>query len=342
MCRRALAHGSRLFGAMLLLSCAAEARAAEPKVPEPISLDFLMQGEYAGPVFTQLAESTPVGVQVVALGGGKFSAVGFIGGLPGDGWDRSPRREGKGEIKDGVAEFKSEEHTSSIKDGVLSISVGQVKISDLKKQDRRSHTLGAPPPPGAIVLFDGSNTDQFAGGRIDEDHLLLPGCTSKQPLGAGTLHIEFRVPFLPEARDLSRGNSGVFIQSRYEIQILDSFGEEASDKGGGAIFSVHAPEQNMCFPPLSWQTYDVDFVAGQYQDGKPLDGAEPMITVRHNGRPIHTALKLPGPTPGAPLAAGGEPAPLFLEDHADPIRFRNIWFLPAAAEKPAETAGEKK
>jgi hypothetical protein len=334
------------FGACALLLlllcpfalCAADAK-PEPKDAEPTGPDYAIQGEYTGEVITQ-AGNAPVGIQVIALGNGKFKAVGFPGGLPGAGWDRSPRKSSDGELKDGVAQFKSDEYSSTIKKGTLSISVAGVKIADLKKVDRESATLGESAPEGAIVLFDGSSADNFENGKMTEDGLLLPGCTSKEKLGSGKLHIEFRVPFKPDARDQARGNSGIFVQGRYEVQVLDSFGLEEADNGCGAIYSLKAPEQNMCYPPGAWQTYDIDFTAAEYQDGKKVK--DPVITVRQNGVAIDRKTPLPQASPGAPVAVGEEPGPINLQDHGNPVRYRNIWFVKKSADKPIEKASDAK
>ena len=141
-----------------------------------------------------------------------------------------------------------------------------------------------------MVLFDGSTADKFENGKMTEDGLLLPGCTSKEKFGSGKLHVEFRVPFKPEARDQARGNSGVYVQGRYEVQVLDSFGLEEADTGCGAIYSLKAPDQNMCYPPGAWQTYDIDFTAAEYQDGKKVK--DPIITrqaERRRDRPQDSA-----------------------------------------------------
>ncbi|HEY1784166.1 MAG TPA: DUF1080 domain-containing protein, partial [Pirellulales bacterium] len=151
---------------------AADAK-TEPSVAEPSDPDYAVQGEYVGEVFTP-AGNVPLGVQVIALGKGKFKGVSYLGGLPGAGWDRSPRRgSAEAETHDGVTEFKSEEYSSAIKAGVLSVSVAGVKIADLKKIERESPTLGESPPEGAVVLFDGSTADNFDGGKTSEDGLLL-------------------------------------------------------------------------------------------------------------------------------------------------------------------------
>jgi Domain of Unknown Function (DUF1080) len=335
MVRRAVDRASHLLVAMITLVCPLVLCAAEPKVPEPTGEEFSNQGEYVGQVFAQMGES-PVGVQVATQGNGKFTASGLLGGLPGDGWDRSPRRGAKGELKNGAVEIKSEEYSATIQNGVMSISVAGVKISDLKKQDRKSATFGAPPPAGAVVLFDGSDASKFDNGKIDEDGFLLPGCVSKESFGNGKLHIEFRVPFMPTAEGQGRGNSGVYLAGRYEVQILDSFGDAESDNGCGAIYSVKEPDQNMCYPPFAWQTYDIDFTAPEFKDGKKVEDSQAVMTVRHNGVLVHRKAKLAQPTAGAKLEGEAETGPIYLQDHNCPVRFQNIWFQnapPKAEEK---------
>jgi hypothetical protein len=343
MIRRSPGFASRSLALLLLLLCPLVVRAAEPKPEpkdaEPTGPDYALQGEYVGEVITQ-AGNAPVGIQVIALGKGKFKAVGYPGGLPGEGWDRSPRKGSDGELKDGVAEFKSDEYTCKAKNGSLTINVAGVKIADLKKIDRESPTMGEAPPEGAVVLFDGSSAENFENGKMTEDGLLLPGCTSKEKLGSGKLHIEFRVPFKPEARDQARGNSGVYVQGRYEVQVLDSFGLEEADNGCGAIYSIKAPEQNMSFPPGAWQTYDIDFTAAEYQDGKKVK--DPIITIKQNGVAITRKTSLPQASPGSPVPVGAEPGPINLQDHANPVRYRNIWFAAKPAEKPVEKAADAK
>jgi hypothetical protein len=207
---------------------------------------------------------------------------------------------------------------------VLRVATGGKEIGRLKKVERRSPTLGAKPPKGAVVLFDGKTTDAFEAGRTTDDGLLIPGASSKASFQSGTLHVEFQVPFGPELP--SRGNSGVYLQSRYEVQILDSFGFKPHNHECGGIPSIKAADVTMSFPPLAWQTYDVEFTAAKYRDGKKEESTR--MTVKHNGVVIHDDVEVPHITTSAPLEEGPEPGPLNLQEHGAEVRYRNIWFLP--------------
>jgi hypothetical protein len=110
--------------------------------------------------------------------------------------------------------------------------------------------------------------------------------------------------------------------------MLDSFGLKGEQNVCGGIYSVGAPSVNMCYPPLSWQTYDVDYTAGEFDaSGKVLKN--PRVTVKHNGVVIHDNIELPGHrnTTAAPTPAGKEPGPVYLQDHGNPVRYRNIWVV---------------
>jgi len=316
---------------MLVLAFAIPAAAADrlTGATEPAELgpDFAVQGEYVGKVPTDEGE-VKVGVQVIALGKGKFRAVGYHGGLPGDGWDQKEKHPVEGETVDGVVTFAADDGNwrATIKNGVLTVTDRQgKKIIAFKKVQRKSSTLGAKPPAGAVVLFDGKSPDSFQGGRMTEDGLLMEGATSKQKFQSFTLHLEFRTPFKPEARGQGRGNSGFYAQGRYEVQILDSFGLEGRNNECGGIYTIADPKVNMCLPPLSWQTYDVDFTAAEYQDGKKVKDA--TMTVRHNGVVVHEKQALGHKTTAAPVNEGPEPGPIFLQNHGNPVRFRNIWVV---------------
>jgi hypothetical protein len=317
-----------LLTPIILTALAATLQAKPPALTDPAKAgaDFQVQGEYVGKMQPgENEDKIKLGVQVVALGDGKFHAVGYEGGLPGAGWDGSEKHEADGKTTDGVTVF--EEADAKIKDGVLTLTNGKggAVIGTLKKIVRKSPTLGAKPPKGAVILFDGKTPDNFEGGRMTPDGLLMEGVTSKQKFKDFTIHLEFRTPFMPKSRGQGRGNSGFYAQGRYEVQILDSFGLEGKDNECGGIYKVGPPKVNMCFPPLSWQTYDVDVTSAVYEDGKKVKNAR--MTVRHNGEVIHKGIEIPNVTFGGPAPEDEAPGPVFLQNHGNPVRFRNIWVV---------------
>ncbi len=294
--------------------------------PAKVDADYAIQGEYVGTV-----EGDKAGGQVIALGDGKFDLVGYPGGLPGDGWDgnKENRIKGTGATVDGVTTLKCERGmTVTIKDGKMTVREGDKEIGSLERVVRESPTLGARPPLGAVVLFDGKRhgADLWKGGRVTEDGLLMEGCTSKQTFGDFKIHLEFRTPYKPKARGQGRGNSGFYAHGRYEVQILDSFGLEGEHNECGGIYSTKAPLVNMCYPPLQWQTYDFDFTAARFKDGKKVKDAH--VTIHHNGVLIHDKTVCDHATTAAPMKEGPEPGPVYFQDHGNPVRFRNVWVVP--------------
>jgi hypothetical protein len=305
--------------------------------PAAAGPDFAIQGEYQG-TWSGSQQSKEAGAQVIARGEGKFHVVLLEGGLPGAGWDRTmPQHDYDATFKDGKATFGANEVTGTIAGGTLTLadSSGQT-TGTLKKVERTSATLGQEPPQGAIVLFDGKSLDHFTGGGTLADGLLVMGprddgkrgdCVSTDQFGSFTLHLEFRTPFMPTATGQARGNSGVYLLNRYECQALDSFGLVGADNECGGFYKFRRPDVNMCFPPLAWQTYDIDFTAARFDaEGNKTNSAR--VTVRHNGVVIHPDCELPNVTPGG-IAKEGPTGPLKLQDHGNPVAFRNIWVVPA-------------
>ena len=137
---------------------------------------------------------------------------------------------------------------------------------------------------------------------MSEDKLLMQGANSVKRFQSHKLHVEFRTPFQPKARGQGRGNSGCYLQARYEVQMLDSFGLTGHHNECGGIYSIKPPDVNMALPPLSWQTYDIEFTAAKFKDGKKVANAR--ITVLHNGVKIHDNVELPKRTTASPLPEG--------------------------------------
>jgi 3-keto-disaccharide hydrolase len=320
---------SPLGGIALLLLCAVSmAKGPAYTDPDKTDADFPFVGEYVGTIKNNDGD-VKVGAQVIALGGGKFRAVAYPGGLPGDGWKKEENpRQADGERQGDAVVFKADDASATLKDGVIKVVDGEGKpIAEFNKIGRSSPTLGAKPPQGAIVLFDGKNADPLEGGKVEEG-LLLPGCTSKQKFGNHKVHIEFRLPYQPEDSGQARGNSGIYLQGRYEVQMLDSFGLEGKQNECGGLYSVKDPDVNMCLPPLAWQTYDIEYTAAKYDESGKLV-ARPRITVQHNGVTIHKDVELPADrgTTAAPVDPGKDPGPIYLQDHGNPVRYRNLWVV---------------
>jgi Domain of Unknown Function (DUF1080) len=294
--------------------------------------DFTIQGEYRS-----VAGETAMGAQVIALGGGSFDAYLLDGGLPDAGWEPGKSRFLlKGERKGAQIMLVGDEGktTATIENGILAVIQPNGTRHQLKRFERTSPTLGAKPPAGAVILFDGTSTELWENATLENGHLLAAATTSKQRFAGYTLHLEFRVPYKPTARGQQRGNSGVYHSGRWETQILDSFGLDSRDNDCGGIYSISKPRLNLCLPPLTWQTYDVEFTAAKFDStGKRTDW--PRITVRLNGGIVHENLELPKDfTTSAPLTKplDGPEGPIFLQAHDNPVIFRNIWVLPGTSK----------
>jgi hypothetical protein len=132
---------------------------------------------------------------------------------------------------------------------------------------------------------------------------------------------------MPTARDQARGNSGVYIQRRYEVQILDSFGLDGAFNEAGALYRQTPPDFNMAFPPLTWQTYDIWFTPPYFAADGKTKLANARITVLHNGVAVHWNREITAKTGGG-QQEGPTALPIQLQDHGNPVVFRNIWIVP--------------
>lgn len=284
--------------------------------------DYAVQGEYQGKVGE---DEMKVGAQVIALGDGKFRGVFYHGGLPGDGWTRDGEKvEADGKTEGDETKFTHDNKSAVIKNGKMTlVNENGEKVGTLEKVERKSSTLGAKAPDGAKVLFAKAGDEaNWEGGKVTDDGLLRVGGKTKDKFADCKLHIEFRTPFQPKAGGQGRGNSGVYITNRYELQVLDSFGLSGENNECGGFYQIKEPAVNMCYPPLAWQTYDIDFTAAKYEDGKKVKNAR--VTVKHNGVTIHDDLELPRATPGG-IGEGPDPAAFFFQDHGNPVVYRNVW-----------------
>ncbi len=296
--------------------------------------DFHVQGEYVGAAKLDGRSWDAVALQVVARGSGSFHAVMHVGGLPGAGWNGSERLKLTGKRRAEQITLHGEQ---------LRVTLTQVapraepqwaqvldgagrQIGRLTKIHRRSPTMGALPTDGATVLFDGSPPDQLDGASLSADGLLNAGTTTKMPVGDFYLHVEFRSPYEPNDEGQARGNSGVYIQRRYEVQILDSFGLDGAANECGGLYRQRPPAVNMCLPPLTWQTYDIYFTAARW-DAAGNKTANARITVLQNGVPIHNDVEIPAKT-GAGQPEANTPLPIHFQNHNDAVVFRNIWLAP--------------
>jgi hypothetical protein len=194
-----------------------------------------------------------------------------------------------------------------------------------------------PPPADAIVLFDGTDLKQWRGQQGDARWKLEAGAMvvngtgnlfTREEFGDCQLHIEWATPAKVEGDGQGRGNSGVYFQGRYEIQILDSYNNPTQPDGqAGAFYGHNPPLVNASRPPGEWQVYQIIFRAPkQAADGSVRPGS---FTVLHNGVLIQDHIPIPGQsTAAAAFRNIAEKGPLMLQDHGNPVRFRNIWLRP--------------
>ncbi|MBM3476124.1 MAG: DUF1080 domain-containing protein [Armatimonadetes bacterium] len=210
--------------------------------------------------------------------------------------------------------------------------------------------MGLAPPAGAVVLFDGKDLAKWtrmdgnpATWKVADGAMTSVGgdIRSQDTFGDAYVHLEWMEPDMPDAQGQARGNSGVALQGRYEVQVLDSFGIDVPGKGDcGAVYAQYAALVNACRPPLEWQTYDIIFRAPRYgADKQLLEHAR--LTVLQNGIVIQNNVQVTGLNYPPMDADPSTPGPLLLQDHGCPVQYRNVWFVPLPEKGSEEYEGKR-
>lgn len=342
----------------------AEAAAKKLFDPKAIGVELKLQGEYVGE-----EKGKRVGAQVVARGNQSFHALVLEGGLPGDGWDGG--QYGlleSGPLSEGRVAFRSpaDDGASAVLDeSGMVLKRGDQKIL-LKRVERTSKTLGMQPPAGAIVLFGGTkpNLDAFEE-RKDIEGLTAPlmfegnlmaGAVTRGKFRDSTLHVEFMTGWEPQNIPWRRADAGIYMLSRYEVAIGDSFGFDfdlsgatsphrpklVEDKGKtskflptknksaprvcGSVFTYPSKVPNACLPPLVWQTLDIDFQAPRF-DEKGKKKSKAVISVKLNGHQTVDKLEVNGPTPHGFKGPETPDGPIWFEAFGRRVLYRNIWVV---------------
>jgi len=207
----------------------------------------------------------------------------------------------------------------------------------LSRLQRKSPTLGAAPPDGAVVLLGGQagkapSLDTWTNKKWKtfNDGCMMVGEGNNytaRKFRNFRLHAEFMVV---HGKEGGGGNSGFYLLDRYEVQVLDSFGQKPSKGGCAAIYQTFAPSANACLPAGRWQTYDITFRAA-IMDGKKVV-KHPRITVSHNGVKVHDDVEIPHATGVARVRGDVAEGPIMLQDHGSPVRYRNMWLVEIAGQ----------
>jgi hypothetical protein len=218
---------------------------------------------------------------------------------------------------------------------VLTAAIGWAAPAALADRPQPSDaTLGLKPPSDAAVLLDDDLDSWVKGdGQTPADWTVEDGVATvgkgsiktKDKFGDFQLHVEFNVPYMPDKKGQARGNSGVYLDGTYELQVLDSYGLPPKNNECGAIYTQAVPSVNACKPPLQWQTYDVTFRKARKEGDKVVQKAR--VTVVQNGIKIIDDVEV-GTTPGGVGTREGEDGPLMLQDHGNKVQYRNIWIKP--------------
>jgi hypothetical protein len=283
------------------------------------ALDDNPQGEYSG-----IRGNTLIGIQVVKKEGNTFEAIYYPKGLPGAGGqeDRTSIRRVKGISGDDRLSFNFGSWSAVWQHDRLDLRSVSEGLTHLQRIFRTSSDMGAEPPDGAVVLFKDGKIKALENGQLEDNEILLPGCASRTHFKAFIMHLEFRagdsLPVVP---------GGVFLQDRYEIRLMNSFGATGLHRDCGGIPGISAPRLNACFPPFAWQTLQITFFPAVFDDfGKKVRFAR--LSANLNGVSIHEELHLSKTTRGAPKEEGNSSGPIRFIGNRNELGFRNVWVLP--------------
>jgi hypothetical protein len=331
--RTAFALGTILLFATLTRAATAPEQYF-PARPDPFV------GNYVGRWSAEEEIDPDIAAQVMALGNDRYR-IRLVSKLD----MRAPvLADIEAERKGDTVAFANDRYAGEIRDGRITggRTSGSVTFS-MQLTELQSGSLGMAPPENAVVLFDGTDLSAWADpsrwdvvdGGIMQVRPSAGDLKTARTFKDVYLHLEFRLPHMPAQRGQARGNSGVFFQENYEVQILDSFSLEGYYDECGAIYKVAGPMVNACRPPLQWQTYDITYRAPRF-DAQGNVTEYPRMTVYHNGILIHNDQemrwvtgwkeedrKMPHPT---------EAGPIRLQDHGNYIQFRNIWAVDLSNE----------
>jgi len=287
--------------------------------------DLEVQGTYEGVWKAEKAEGK-LEADVVALGDNAYKvyATQYVNDKPASKAELDGKAEGDKLVFAGKVGNVDWEGVYA--PGEVRGRIGQDATFEIKRIVKEPPTLGKKPPEGAVALLDGKSFDNVTKrNKTEEWKLVGEGGVEVARGGIRTAgafegsfdaHIEFRCNFKPAARGQGRGNSGFYLPNGTEIQVLDSFGF-APDKGScGALYGQKPPDVNASLPPMQWQTYDVEY---RMKSKKGRKTGKPWVTVLHNGIKIHDDVELSR----APRNGG-----FHLQDHGNPVCYRNFWVLP--------------
>lgn len=300
---------------------------------------FQFQGEYAGEArFAPSGEPIKAGLQIAVYGENIFRGVLYAGGLPGDhinSWENGYDEmaiELHGEYKDHILHLKAEDSPVSVRkihDHFAVLDSDLNYLGHLKRVRRESSTSGMRSPEDSILLFSGKEEEVSEYWKDISEmsyNLLRQGAATREKYGDMRLHLEAKIGFMPLAPSQERTNSGIYIQNRYEVQIIDSFAMLPDMNSNASLYNEVKPEFNPTFPPLDWQTYDVYFRAPRFS-GQGEKSENARVTVYLNGfLIIDDAVLEQGTGAGARLEENPS-AEFYLQDHTGPVRFRNIWIV---------------